>query len=515
MDPDKEPAKPMVVREVALTHEERALLYIMGNTKLLAKTLLVLRRGAELFPRRNMPYLSTMFSMFLAAVHRYKKAHGELGCDKYAFSADVLAAIDNNKDLMPEHKARTHAVLDAYISLAEIPDYDEGRRMLKKLVEGYSQRQISSALSSSSAFEALRGLVDRGTDMVATIDHDETSEDRDIDKGINLIAAIPELMQKRTLLPFGLSYFDNATCGGVCTKELALIGAGTGGGKTMCATDVACAQARLGNLTMWFTYEQPFTNDISERIMANFTGLNLTDIRNKVFSELPPEQQQLFWASTSGIDNLVGVDFSTDKMFDPEDPDDYGGVHSIEKKIKKTEQETGKKVRFVILDWFGQIISNLAAVQEIDLSTQYRHFARKFIADLRDMMDRLDVFILLFHQLNQKACDARPTYVPNKTDFQDLRSIGNNMEWVFTIGRLDDSNIAWFNAAKARRCMPTLQTIRLDGDHARFIKEDGWSPGRDGNFFNYMKLAEEASGRKAEATYDARANDILRAYMSD
>ena len=267
----------------------------------------------------------------------------------------------------------------------------------------------------------------------------------------------------------------------------------------------------LGNLTVWFTYEQPFNNDISERILANLTGIPLSTLRNKSFGELTPEQQHLYRSCTSGVNSLVGVDFSTTENFDPTDEFDTGGVYSIEKQIKLAEQRTGRKCKFVILDWFGQIMENQAALQEVDLSKNYRHFARKFLADLLEMMKRLDVFVLLFHQLNAKCCDASPTYIPNKTDFQDIKSLANNAHWAFLIGKLDDNNVCWFRCDKGRRRGVGTQTIQLDGEHACFVAVEGWAPGRDGNFYNYKAVKDYGSDE--DEGINTRANDILNAYM--
>lgn len=495
---------------IALSKEELALLHILSCDKLTRRTLKVLRGGADLFPKRIFPHLHSILVTYLQAYSKCRKSNTDAALDRQLYIADALKALEDSQ-MLEAQKDRGRAVLTAYAEQNELKQ-EEGLELLRYVTEQHVARQVTKELSNSSAFEALRKTVERGQELVQAVRKQEDVVDQ-TRGGVDLLASIPDLMTTRTRIPFGIPYLDKATGGGASTKELAVIGAGTGGGKTMTATDIACQQALMGNLTLWFTYEQPFDNDISERILANFTGIPLSTLRNKAFTDMSIEQQELYRSCTSGIDCLVGVDFSTAANFDPEDDRDTGGVYSIEKQIRQAEERTGKKCKFVILDWFGQIIENQAALQEVDLSTNYRHFARKFLAELLDMMARLDVFVLLFHQLNAKCCDAAPTYVPNKTDFQDLRSLANNAHWAFLIGKLDPNNICWFRCDKGRLKGVGTQTIQLDGEHARFVAVEGWAPGRDGNFYNY-RVTQDSSGQEEEIE-DSRTSDILRSYMEE
>lgn len=333
---------------VALTREELALLHIVGCEKLTRRALRAVQKGAVLFPPRSLPHLYLFFKTFLKCLKKNRTGFGRLVVNKQVFAADLLEALEGSQ-MISEQAVRCKLLLEEFMQLNKELPYEEGLVYLRTLVENFVQRQASSALGNSAAFVALRKTIDRGTELLAELSKDTPKEE----PAINLLESVPQLMTKRTPIPFGVPYLDYATCGGACTKEMALIGGGTGGGKTMCATDVACAQARMGNLTLWFTFEQSFNNDISERILANMTGIARPNFRNKSFSELAPEQQQLYFSAVAGMSNLIGIDFSSPKNFDPDDLDDFGGAHSIEKQIIRVEERTHRKVRFVILDWFG------------------------------------------------------------------------------------------------------------------------------------------------------------------
>lgn len=773
----------MVNPMMALNVEQLSLLYIMCNDRLFVKACKLLRRDAKVFQSRRAPYIDRLLNVYMRQRIKCRKSSAKVQNDKVA--AMCLQDIEDQQ-LDVTHKQRAIQLVNRYARQTQQLDYHQGKEYLHQVVESYCKRQLSLALVNSPAIQTLQKLVEESRTFIADVDSVEESEDKPT--SINILDNLPQLLKRRVLIQFGVPYFDRATCGGVCSKEMALIGAPTGGGKcqaygtqllmhdgqvvqiqdvrvgdllmgpkndavrvvstckghgpmyritpavgqsfevnsyhiltlgvhgipqlnvagqivksgrlldipvqqylqldtqvkkhlflvrmyvqlqdkdtqddyyiqgicagarvqsydvkipvmqslkrrrefmagvmdccgvakgrhmiisipeeyayaiarvartsglsvtpvdcqlhndsqlldmfsssivklkltgqfnlfplrtdkaaqlsstnccipftiqrmpnanyygftltgdgrylhsdcivthnTMCATDLACAQARLGHLTMWFTYEQPFDGDIAQRIVANFTGLQLSSIRNLDYQAFTDQQKMLLNASTAGIaDNLVGVDFSTNAAFDPADPQDIGGVYSIQRRIKQAEQRTGRKVKFVILDWFGQIISRLAAYSNIDLSTNYRHFSRTFLAQLRQMMQRMDVFILVFHQLSQKACDAKPTYVPNKTDFQDMKTLANNMQWCFTIGKRDQQNgVCWFNTDKARRCRPSLQLIQMDGQHARFKLTQDYIPDHRGHFINIKQPRQEQAGKPQ---LDGRTQDILRAY---
>lgn len=488
--------------------EELALLHIMCCEALTRRTCRILTKKVELFPRANLPHLNLILHEFIKQVAKDKPVSGAWKVsNKDKFAADVLETLEGS-NIVNELKERGKEILQGFIDETGEKSYEDGLELLRNMVVKFSERQLTSAIINGTAFAALKGLVNRGEEVIEEVSKSDNPDDKPLE-AFDLVAAVPSLMRKRTLIPFGLTYLDQATRGGVCTKEMALIGAGTGQGKTMLAVDVSCAQARQNHLTMWFTYEQSFENDISERIMANFTGIGLSELRNKPFNELSESEQKLYWAATQGIDNLIGVDFSNNRMLDPNDPRDNGGVYSIEKQITAVEERTKHKVKFVIIDWFGEVIAKLAAAANVDLQDGYRFFARDFLRELREMMDRKDVFIMIFHQLSQKACDARPTYIPNKTDFQDMKTIANNMEWCFVMGKLDEGDIRWFRTDKARRCQPSTMTIKMDGEHARMLKVEDYYPGSDGNFHT----KDEFSVRKTQdEPPDARTLDILSAY---
>lgn len=481
------------MNNIPLNNEDLALLHLLRNEKLALKAIRVIHEGAVLFPERYAPYLSCLWNTFMHCMLEQKKLTGKFTVDRKDYVAAALEALEK-LDTIKEYKAAALRILELY-EHEEVLDPAKGKQYLAKLVEGALQRQISSAVVRSSAFEQLKSLIAKGSKLIEDVNTDEK------DKTLQLysfpLANIESLMKRTVRIPLGIPFLDKATGGGVSTKEMAIIGGVTGGGKSHLTVQLVASQLTLRQYVGWATYEQPLDKDLSERLVANLTDFNLSDIRNKEFTELPESVQELYRAAVQGVeDYIVAMDFTTEDLLDPNDPMDDGGAYSIGKRLRAYREKTGHSIKILVLDWFGEMISKLAGKRGVDLSSCYRFFARDELRILREVAEKEDCFIFVFHQLSKKVIDAPATNVPIKTDFQDISTISNNAEYCFLLGKLDDENRAWFNADKTRKVPRSLQIIRLDGEHARFIKEEGYQPDkRSGQFVQTISNIEDLAGK--------------------
>lgn len=245
----------------------------------------------------------------------------------------------------------------------------------------------------------------------------------------------------------------------------------------------SCAQALMSDDTLWVTYEQSVDGDLAERMIANITDTSLDEIRDIGFDGLDQSIKDKFWAATGGVDDhLVAIDMTRRKC-DPSDPEDYGGIHSIDIELQKLKAE-GFKPKTVIIDWFGFMMSTIAANLGYDLSTCYRFKAQEEILKALKWAKKEKVLLIFLHQLSNEASDKRPTYLANATEAQDMRSMRNYFTLVMVLGVRDVNDVCWFHSPKARRSARVKRTLQLIGDKQRFIKVDGWLPNKDGNFYN-------------------------------
>lgn len=251
---------------------------------------------------------------------------------------------------------------------------------------------------------------------------------------------------------------------------------------TVTSVQYGCAQALMGNTTLWATYEQSLEGDIAERMIANITDVSLDEIRDKGFTNLPEEVQNKFWAAVAGVSDKLKVLDMTHMQLDSADPADNGGMYTVWKYIKEL-REQGTPVKTVIIDWVGAMMSVVGAVTGKDLSKGYRFYTQAEIDIARRIVKEENCQIIFFHQSSSVAQHAKPTYIPDKTDAKDMKDMCNYFDLVFTIGNRDKNNICYFNAAKSRKGASTCQTLQLIGEKQRFIIAKGWLPNRDGNFY--------------------------------
>lgn len=298
---------------------------------------------------------------------------------------------------------------------------------------------------------------------------------------------IGERKQIKNVLHTGLTVerlSEGAYCGFVIDGDHRfLLGDFTITHNTATAVQYACAQALMGNTTVWATYEQSLEGDISERIISYVTDESLDKIRDVGFNNLPEDIQRKFWASVSGTnDKLVVLDMTRMKREQEADPQDYGGIYSIWKQVKRLKEE-GKQVRTVLVDWVGAMMLRVAANTGKDLTNGFRFYAQHEIDVARDMVKKENIQVIFFHQIDSKTAHMKPTYCPDMTCAKDMHDMSNYMDIVITLGRRDPNNVCWISSAKSRRGAPISRTIQLIGEKSRFVTAKGWIPNRDGNFY--------------------------------
>jgi hypothetical protein len=192
--------------------------------------------------------------------------------------------------------------------------------------------------------------------------------------------------------------------------------------------------------------------------------------------------QDKFWSATGGVDDhLVTIDM-TRRKGDPGDPEDYGGIYSIDKELQKLKKD-GYRPKTVIIDWFGFMMSTIASNLGWNLETCYRFKAQEELLKALKWAKKEKLLLIFMHQLSTEASDKRPTYLAKATDAQDMKSMRNYFTLVMVLGVRDENDVCWFHSPKARRSARVKRTLQLIGDKQRFVKVDGWMPNRDGNFY--------------------------------
>ena len=481
-----------------LNNVELAFLSVLGHPTLTVKAIkLIGGDKIELFHRVFSPHLNVMWKGYMSVIAKYKKEFG-LKISKDLIAAGITEAVQADEHLPKESVDTCEAILRRLVA-NDVPTIQEGTTLIENLVLLDTNRKIGVSARNNVGMKELQAMIDKSNRAISNL---SAQEDVEADKVLyNPFVDIESLATRTVRIPTGINWMDEVTSGGGRAKEMWLILGPSGGGKTAIAVQYSCAQALMGNNTLWATYEQEFAGDIAERVISYVTGHSLDEIRDIGFANLPQEIQDKYWTMTAGsTDKLKVLDMTKYKQ-DPEDPQDNRGMYSVWKHVKEMKAK-GIVFKSIIIDWIGAMMSQVGTATGKDLSKAFRFMAQAEIDIAREMAKEENLQVIFFHQTNTKSQHAKPTYAPDKTDSKDMGDMNNYFDIVLTLGNRDKNNIAWFNGAKTRKAREVRLTIELKGAFSKFLMAKGYIPNRDGNFY------------KPSAEYEPDADDDDRTRMT-
>ena len=482
-----------------LNTAELAFLSILGNEELTRKALKLYAGQVYLFTDMFCPHLNLMWNAYVALLGQYRKEFGlKLRGDIVAAGLSEAVAADRN--LPPELRDRCDAVLQKLAS-GDLPDTSEGTALIGRLVKLDGNRKLMAKINANADLQALQQSLDASRRVLGDLsDNASAAADGSLDMVFSPFRDIRKLATRQVRVPTGINWLDDLSSGGGREGDKWLILGTSGGGKSVCAVQYACAQALMGNDTLWVTYEQSIEGDLAERMIANITDTSLSRIRDLGFDNLPEEVREKFLTAVAGVDDrLVALDM-TRWQKDPTDPEDNCGIASVRKQFLRLKEQ-GHRPKTVILDWFGSMMAHIAANEGLDLASCYRFKAQEEIDKLVAFAKEEKVLVIVFHQLDTAANEARPTSIPGANQAQDMKSLQNYFDLVLTIGKRDENEVCYFANPKNRKGQRIVRTLRLIGDKARFVMEDGWLPdSRTGSFYRPMDGGQDDGGGKAAAS---------------
>lgn len=459
-----------------LNKQELTLLAILAHPTVARSALSMTGEHINLFSKIQSPHVSMLWESYLKL--RIKNKGKKIS--KAVLKSELADCITADKDLPPEMVERCDYILDKFGKDEDIPTVEESNQLLQTMVHGDLNRKLSRQISDDADIQEMMRTMNSAAGAISELDNEIAQDNQYL---FNPFQEMDKLALHTTRLPTGINWMDEITSGGGRGGELWLFLGGSGGGKTCTAVQYSCAQALMGNTTVWATYEQSLEGDIAERIISYVTNESLDRIRDVGFNNLPEDIQRKFWASVAGADDkLVVLDMTKLKRTQEEDPQDYGGMWSIWKQVKKLKEE-GKQVRTVLVDWIGAMMLRIAANSGKDIANKYRFHTQYEIDVAREMVKKENVQVIFFHQLDSKTAAMRPTYCPNMNASKDMHDLCNYMDIVLVLGRRDVNNVCYISAAKSRKGAAITRTIQLIGDKSRFVAANGWLPNRDGNFY--------------------------------
>lgn len=481
-----------------LNNAELAFLSVLGNPELTTKVLRLYASKTYLFSGVFHPHLNAMWDAYVSLLKKYKQEYG-LNLRRDIIAAGLAEAVSADSKIPDELKTRCDSILQKLTS-GDIPETAHGERLIKNLMGLEANRKLVTQLNTNSDLVALQQSLDAAKRTMAMLDEDKHADDGPSGFVVKPFRDIQKLARKSVRIPTGINFLDEISSGGGREGDLWLILGKPSGGKSLLCVQYVCAQAILGKSTLWATYEQSMEGDIAERMIAYITDTSLDEIRDIGFDNLSQDIQDKFWTTVAGVDDFLTALDMTRVELDPQDPDDYGGVMTIWKQFKKLKEE-GNAPKTVILDWFGSMMSKIAALKGVDLSSNYRFLAQAEINNLIRFAREEKILIIVMHQLDVKAAAARPTYLADATHAQDMHNMQNFFDMVAILGVKDVNNICYFSNPKARKGGNIVRTLHMIGDKSKFVMEDGWLPNRDGNFYRPGAVGNASDAGNAAEDY--------------
>ena len=464
---------------LTLDNAELAFLAIIGRPKLTQKALKLYAEGTVLFNAFTYPHLECMLRAYMNDLKQSRQV--SIAFSKDQIAADLSEAVRAEPAVTAELMDKSDALLQRYVT-DQLPSEKEGLAQITRLVRKDATRKLGGMITDNADFAQLQQTLNRSKQLVEDIS--ETDPDEHKRKFIfSPFKDIRELTRFMPRLPTGINWMDQVSHGGAREGECWLYLGPSGGGKSALAVQLACAQALMGNDTVWVTYEQTLYGDLSERMIANVTDTSLDDIRDKGYDNLPDIVRDRFESAVSSVqDKLTCLDMAQFEP-DPTDPKDIGGVYSICRQVKDLK-DSGKRIKFIIVDWIGAMASRVFARTGGNMKNDFQSFAQSSIIEAHDFGEANGVFFLFFHQTDTEAQHAKPTFCPNMTNARDDHGLCFYFDAVFAQGKRDVHNVCWLNPDKTRKAHTQPITLKLIGDRSRFDLVTGWVPNRDGKFYN-------------------------------
>jgi len=478
-----------------LNNNDLAFLAMLGHPELTVKVLKLYAQKTYLFTEMFCPHLNAMWNAYVELLKEHKKEYG-LNLSRDIIAAGLVEAVEADRSMPDELKEKCDTLLHK-LTTNDVPDLETGNRLVGHLVQMEGNRRLMAKANANADILTLQQSLDaskRAMEPFSAQKDEASPEDEIKDALYHPFKDIRKLAKKVVLVPTGINWMDEVSSGGGRAGELWLILGPSGGGKSMLTVQYACAQAMLGNNTMWVTYEQSLEGDLAERMIANITDESLDHIRDVGFDNLPENIQQRFIDSVAGVDDRLSAVDMTKVELDPSDPDDYGGIRSIWKQFNR-EKEAGRKPKTVIIDWFGSMLIKIAGKLGVDLEKRYRFLAQAEIDIALEFAKKEQVLVIFLHQLDVKGTSARPTYMATAAQAQNMHNMQDFFTLVFVMGVRDSHDVCWFHSGKARKSKKVVRTLRLIGDKAKFVMENCWLPDtRKGEFYKPGSETDGLSG---------------------
>jgi hypothetical protein len=307
-----------------------------------------------------------------------------------------------------------------------------------------------------------------------------------------------EFLGTRPRTPMGVGFIDTLLGGGTREEEMYGFIAPSGGGKTSLSHQIgiSCARQNLSlppeeerRHTYIISYEESTnTNEYMIPVMACATGMprDMFDKdKDRVLADMTEEQREIYRQARKEIGSYLHyVDFSGSR-----NNAGRGGAHEIDSYLIE-QANLGRKVHGVIIDWMWPMFQRYFADYKVEREKmlQERGLCQQLMDDLKRVCERRKCWAWVNHQLAPSAANKKKP--ADWTDASELKSFAWLVNVCFTLGMLDENNIAHLNCSKNRANATSKVAVQLKGAISTFVPLSGefkWSRRSKG----YVRDGEE------------------------
>ena len=248
--------------------DEKVFLYALASRPEDAKKFATTFKPSWLHTAEFVPVLAELFA--------FTRKHGEQPSvdtlhkvfkekDEEAYNLRYKAALDSITEHIPDRSEVLYTLSQARDTgvVRDYQDMSNDNLFLKKQAE----------LKGGEIIKVLHHFISKHGDL----NEDRTLDIKDaIDNLIDNHGFLPEIER----IPTGIRVLDDWSGGGLRTKQLGIIMAPTGSGKSACLCVMAYQMAANERRRIWMVTNELTMEEQTERLLSRMTGVPLTDIIN-------------------------------------------------------------------------------------------------------------------------------------------------------------------------------------------------------------------------------------------
>jgi len=237
-------------------------------------------------------------------------------------------------------------------------------------------------------------------------------------------------------IPLNFRPFDMLLGGGTRKGEVVLCLGPIGGGKTLSSINCSIATARHSpdpaDLSVYFTYEQPWNPVMRDRFFVGATGISRTRIEGRRIEQMDKETQDaLNYMKKQIMAKLHVLDMSKP---DGKSGDFCAGVDGIVNVINRYIND-GRNVKYIYLDWLGAMVESYRGAHNLK-EDKYQTMTAQ-MTSLKQYINSIGANLIITHQLNSESGrKSNPFANHSLYEAADARMVATMVDHCFTFGAI-------------------------------------------------------------------------------